>query len=335
MTKRKSIALAIAGATVIAPGLVRAQTPYADQDLLLSFRSINSQSPPDVTVDLGNINTFLAAAGTAGGTLVLDIPGATHGYTDQFNTNDIISNLGDPSADNPIGMSAGAAQASTYTLWLTRVISGPNPSGTGLTASAKQSSTAQSSTAQDIFNIGTGYTSHGTQLDSGGNGSAVSAGDPDSYYTQSVDGAGVMDYLGSQSPQPGAGGALEAAQTGAGNVYLALWKVPPTISRSNPGTADTYEGFFTFTPSGEVDFNLVGSGSVPVPKLSIAGNSSSVVISWADTGSFTLQQNSNLSNTNGWSATSYTVVTNAGGTGSNTVTITPPTGNLFFRLHNP
>ncbi len=47
-----------------------------------------------------------------------------------------------------------------------------------------------------------------------------------------------------------------------------------------------------------------------------------------------LQTNSNLAKTNNWSNYTGTVVTNGVGT-TNSVTITPPTGNLFFRLANP
>jgi hypothetical protein len=58
----------------------------------------------------------------------------------------------------------------------------------------------------------------------------------------------------------------------------------------------------------------------------------SVVVSWPDTGSYTLQQNSNLAATAGWTTSGYTIST---ANGTNSVTITPPTGNLFFRLANP
>jgi hypothetical protein len=57
----------------------------------------------------------------------------------------------------------------------------------------------------------------------------------------------------------------------------------------------------------------------------------SVKILWPNTGSYTLQQNSNLTTTN-WVTTGYSITN---GFGTNFVTITPPTGNLFFRLSNP
>jgi hypothetical protein len=68
------------------------------------------------------------------------------------------------------------------------------------------------------------------------------------------------------------------------------------------------------------------------PELTITHSGNSVIISWADTGNYNLQQSVNLSNTNAWTLNGGTVTT-AGG--SNSVTITPPTGNVFFRLQNP
>jgi len=57
----------------------------------------------------------------------------------------------------------------------------------------------------------------------------------------------------------------------------------------------------------------------------------SIVISWPNTGSYTLQQNSNPAD-GAWTTSGYPTTTN---NGTNSITITPPTGNLFFRLSNP
>ncbi|MGA9778380.1 MAG: choice-of-anchor tandem repeat GloVer-containing protein [Limisphaerales bacterium] len=57
----------------------------------------------------------------------------------------------------------------------------------------------------------------------------------------------------------------------------------------------------------------------------------SVVVSWPDIAGYILQTNGNLS-TADWVAYGGTVTT---ANGTNTATITPPTGNLFFRLVNP
>jgi hypothetical protein len=69
-----------------------------------------------------------------------------------------------------------------------------------------------------------------------------------------------------------------------------------------------------------------------LPKLTITHSGNSVITSWPDTGSYTLLQNSNLATPAGWTATSHSITT---ANGTNSMTITPPTGNLFFRLANP
>ena len=65
-----------------------------------------------------------------------------------------------------------------------------------------------------------------------------------------------------------------------------------------------------------------------VPNLSIAHSANSVIVSWPNTGSYTLQQTANLSMAN-WVASGYTISTS---NGTNSVTVTSPVGNLFFRL---
>ena len=57
----------------------------------------------------------------------------------------------------------------------------------------------------------------------------------------------------------------------------------------------------------------------------------SVSVSWPNLGSYTLQSNGNLATTN-WASYGGTVTTT---NGISSVTITPLTGNLFFRLHQP
>jgi len=277
MTKQKTFMLAMAGAALVLASQAHAgQAAYADQDLLLNFRGINSssgspvQSSSDVVVDLGNVTSFVnAVAALPGGTAVLDEPGVTAGYTDQFTAAQLTSALGAASANNVIGFSGGAEVPSpSDTLYLTRVISSPTLDGSTLTASAKQNATAQSATVQQLADIGLGYNS-GTQLGTG-NAATVSASSTFSYLALAVDNTGTMTYNGSQSPAAGAGGSLEGSQNGSGAVYEALWEVPPSISHSNPGSPDTYEGYFTFFANGEVDFTTSPSVS-PVPEPSTYG----------------------------------------------------------------
>ncbi|MGA2173964.1 MAG: hypothetical protein ABSH38_03165 [Verrucomicrobiota bacterium] len=74
--------------------------------------------------------------------------------------------------------------------------------------------------------------------------------------------------------------------------------------------------------------------TVGAPNLTITHSGSSVIVSWPNTGAYTLQQNNNLAAAAGWSTSGYPVTTNSPA-GTNSITITPPTGSLFFRLANP
>ena len=66
-----------------------------------------------------------------------------------------------------------------------------------------------------------------------------------------------------------------------------------------------------------------------LPNLSIAHSANSVIVSWPNTPSSTLQTNNDLVTVSGWRAYGGTVNT---ASGTNSVTIRPPTGTLFFRL---
>ena len=66
-----------------------------------------------------------------------------------------------------------------------------------------------------------------------------------------------------------------------------------------------------------------------LPNLTITHAGSSVIVSWPNTGSYTLQQNGNLAAGGGWTTSGYAVTPN---NGTNSITINPPIGNLFFRL---
>jgi hypothetical protein len=272
MTNKRSFMLAMSGAALVVAFQAQAQqTSYSDEDLLLNFRSINSASPPNVTVDLGNVNTFLASVVSAGGMAVLDTVGGvtpTPGFTDvQFSAAALLPAIGTPSTTLPIGFSAGAAQASSSTLWLTRTISGPNLSGTGLTPSGGQTASAQGATALIIGDIGQGYNSpNGTQLGSG-NAATVSSGNSLSYSTLTIDGTGAMSYNATQTITPGAGGPIEGVQTGSGTIYEALWQVNP-LANTRSAVNDVYDGYFAFLPNGQVDFY---SAVVAVPEPATYG----------------------------------------------------------------
>ena len=208
MTKRKSTIIAVAGTTLLASVALQAQQQaFNDRDLFLNFRVVNSQSPPDITVDLGNVTNFLAKVSSEHGYVVLDIAGQTSGYTNQFAASDLLNTLGTPSIDNPIGFSAGAEESATDTLWLTRQISGPNSTRSGLTTSAEQLASVQLHVVQQLEDIGIGYNG-GSQLGSH-NAATVGSGDANSYYSITVDGTDTMDYKGFESPATGQAARLK------------------------------------------------------------------------------------------------------------------------------
>ena len=65
-----------------------------------------------------------------------------------------------------------------------------------------------------------------------------------------------------------------------------------------------------------------------LPNLIITHAGNSVIVSWPNTGSYTLLQNNNLAG-GSWTSSGYAVTS---GNGTNSITISSPTGNLFFRL---
>jgi hypothetical protein len=68
-----------------------------------------------------------------------------------------------------------------------------------------------------------------------------------------------------------------------------------------------------------------------LPNLTITHSDNSVIISWPGTGGYTLQQSSGLAGSS-WTTSGYSITT---ANGTNSITIAPPTGNLFFRLAQP
>ena len=67
------------------------------------------------------------------------------------------------------------------------------------------------------------------------------------------------------------------------------------------------------------------------PTLYVSHSGNTVTVYWQAVSGWTLQQNSNLANTNGWTLNSSWTTSN----GTNSLSLTSPTGNLFFRLSNP
>jgi hypothetical protein len=133
--------------------------------------------------------------------------------------------------------------------------------------------------------------------------------------------------------------ALFCASAGAQNFSIDWYKLSGgggTSTGGNfsvSGTIGQPEASTTLTGG---NFSLTGGfwsiiavfQTAGAPNLLISHAGSNVVVSWPATGSFFLQQNDNL-NPTGWSTPSYTVTL---ADGTNSVTFTPPPGNMYFRL---
>jgi hypothetical protein len=124
-----------------------------------------------------------------------------------------------------------------------------------------------------------------------------------------------------------AGGGGTSTGTNGGTVF----SVSGTIGQPDSGKAMT-GGVYSLTGGFWSIISVVQTVNSPLLSITHTG-SASVVVSWpsSPTG-FTLQQTSNLANTNSWTATSYVVTTNGA---TESITIAPPNGSLFFRLFEP
>ena len=113
---------------------------------------------------------------------------------------------------------------------------------------------------------------------------------------------------------------------GGGTSTGATYQVRGTIGQPDAGGALT-GGNYSLTGGFWSLISVVQTAGLP--NLTITHSGNSVIVSWPNTGSFTLQQNNNLSAAANWAASGYTITTS---NGTNSITITSATGNLFFRL---
>jgi hypothetical protein len=115
---------------------------------------------------------------------------------------------------------------------------------------------------------------------------------------------------------------------GGGASSNGQYSLTGTIGQQDAGTAMT-GGAYSLTGGFWSLIAVVQTAGLP--NLSIAHAGNSVIVSWPNTMSCALQQNNNLAVPAGWTACPCAVTT---ANGSNSITITPPTGSLFFRLSN-
>jgi hypothetical protein len=115
--------------------------------------------------------------------------------------------------------------------------------------------------------------------------------------------------------------------TSTGGTYQVSGTIgqPDASGAMNGGNYSVTGGFWSL-------INVVQMPGVP-NLLVVPNGANSVKLLWPDpaTNTYTLQQNVNLATTS-WVTSSYTFTN---GFGTNFCTITPPTGNLFFRLSKP
>jgi hypothetical protein len=112
---------------------------------------------------------------------------------------------------------------------------------------------------------------------------------------------------------------------GGGTSTGGTYQVSGTIGQHDAGGAMT-GGSYSLTGGFWSLISVVQTAGLPNLTITHAGNS--VIVSWPDTGSYTLQQNSNLAG-GSWTSSVYTITTT---NGTSSITIPSPAGDLFFRL---
>jgi len=112
---------------------------------------------------------------------------------------------------------------------------------------------------------------------------------------------------------------------GGGTSTGGVYSVSGTIGQHDAGGPLT-GGNYSLTGGFWALISVVETPGAPTLYISHSGNT--VTVYWQDVAGWSLQQNANLALVNNWSVNSSWTTSN----GTNYLTITPPTGNLFFRL---
>ena len=115
---------------------------------------------------------------------------------------------------------------------------------------------------------------------------------------------------------------------GGGTSTGGTYSVSGTIGQHDAGGPMT-GGSYSLTGG---FWSLIAVVQTPgAPTLYITGSGNTVTVFWQDISGWSLQQNNSLTSSGCWSASSGVTTHD----GTNYLTITPPTGNLFFRLASP
>lgn len=115
---------------------------------------------------------------------------------------------------------------------------------------------------------------------------------------------------------------------GGGTSTGGTYQVSGTIGQPDAG-GPMSGGSYSLTGGFWSLISLVQTPGLPDLTITHIGNS--VIVSWPNTGSYSLQQNANLASAGGWTTSGYSITLN---NGTNSITISPPTGRLFFRLQH-
>ena len=115
---------------------------------------------------------------------------------------------------------------------------------------------------------------------------------------------------------------------GGGTSTGGTFTVSGTIGQPDAGGPMT-GGNYSLTGGFWSLISVAQTPGAPTLYISHAGNT--VTVYWQDVSGWSLQQNNSLTTPAGWSVNSSWTTTS----GTNHLTITPPTGNLFFRLSKP
>ncbi len=115
---------------------------------------------------------------------------------------------------------------------------------------------------------------------------------------------------------------------GGGTSTGGTYAVSGTIGQHDAGGPMT-GGNYSLTGGFWALISVVQTPGAPTLYISESGNT--VTVYWQNVSGWNLQQNNNLAVPAGWTGCSGVTTAN----GTNYLNITPPTGNLFFRLSNP
>jgi hypothetical protein len=113
---------------------------------------------------------------------------------------------------------------------------------------------------------------------------------------------------------------------GGGTATGGVYSLNGTIGQHDASVAMT-GGSYSLTGGFWALISVVQTPGLP--NLTITHSGNSVIVSWPDTGTYSLQQNPSVSIPSGWIPSGYSITTT---NGTNSITIPSPSGNLFFRL---